>query len=200
LICFIISTIHLKFSKSTSWPVEGLEGGRHTRGMPARSPWTRAVSALALLTATACGEATPAPKHPEPSVLEPGLPPAREPSEELATPALDLSGLPRSASCKQARSRYVEAWNVAAEQEPDLSRGFFSSVLARGHYFDRCAVPSRYEVSICAAIHNGRVAGATVATSPRAPRLERCIERGVRSLTFPARARMDVATTVFPAL
>lgn len=131
--------------------------------------------------------------------------PPREPTtEEVAEPeavaepvAVEMPELPRDASCGQARAAYHDAWSLAGAQTADLTNGQYGSVLARHRYFDACNVPAKFEIRICAAVQNGAVRGATVRTSPRAPHYERCIDRGVRSLDFPAHARMDVTTTVF---
>lgn len=148
---------------------------------------------LAAITA-ACGPpeapATPALRI----VTQPERPrPDREARVEVKMPAL-----PAHASCQQARSAYVESWRVEeGEQRVDLSEGQFSMVLGRSQYFDRCGVPDRYEVKICAAVQNGQVLGATVSVSPRHPLLERCIDKNVRALDFPVHPRMDVTRTVF---
>jgi hypothetical protein len=108
--------------------------------------------------------------------------------------------LPPDASCSEARAAYVESWKLAgAAVRPDLTEGQYGSVLSRGHYLDGCRVPERYGVSICAAVQHGHVVGTTVATQPRAPRLERCIADNVRSLSFPVHPRMDVTRTSFAA-
>lgn len=130
--------------------------------------------------------------RPPPVEHEPPEPADPEPVE------VKLPELPARASCRQARAAYVESWELASDaMDPDLSRGQFGMILTRDHYFDHCGVPARYEVSICAAVQHGRVLGATVATKPRAPWLERCIDRGVRELSFPEHRRMDVTETVF---
>ena len=120
-----------------------------------------------------------------------------EPEEKEARIEVKMPALPGNASCRQARSAYHDAWAIEGAQRADLTRGQFGSVLARNSYFSSCRVPSRFEISICAAVQNGEVLGATVRTSPRAPLYERCIDKGVRKLNFPASPRMDVTTTVF---
>jgi len=144
----------------------------------------------------ACASAEPAPvRAPE----TPAPTPPKATKAEPTTPiTIALPKLSRHASCKQARSAYVESWEMErGDRAADLTRGQFGMVLSRDTYFDHCRVPETYEVSICAAVQNGQVLGATVATKPRAPYLERCIDRGVRDLTFPASPRMDVTKTVF---
>ncbi|MEQ9321626.1 MAG: hypothetical protein RIF41_20840 [Polyangiaceae bacterium] len=159
------------------------------------SPRRVAVASIVSLSMMACTGTEPPPAR------NPEQPAAPEPVREAERPApitIALPDLSEHASCKQARSAYVETWEIErGEGAADLTRGQFGMVLGRNTYFDHCGVPARYEVSICAAVQNGQVLGATVATKPRAPRLERCIDRGVRDLVFPAHPRMDVTETVF---
>ncbi|MBW2458114.1 MAG: hypothetical protein JRI68_26660 [Deltaproteobacteria bacterium] len=113
---------------------------------------------------------------------------------------IDIPPLPEQASCREARAAYIESWDLTAgDVKPDLSLGLYGSVLGRGHYLEPCHVPDTTEVSICAAVQNGEVVGATVATHPHSRRHERCIERNVRALSFPENPRMDVTKTVFRA-
>lgn len=159
------------------------------------APRRYAVASLVSLSMMACAGAESSPAR------APELPASPEPVEAPSPPApftISLPNLSEHASCSQARSAYVETWEIErGHGAADLTRGQFGMVLARDSYFDHCGVPERYEVSICAAVQNGQVLGATVATKPRAPRLERCIDRGVRELVFPAHPRMDVTETVF---
>jgi hypothetical protein len=154
------------------------------------------VFAAAMFTWIGCG--TKEPEAPTPVVVERAVERRVEPPEEAP---IDLAAakLPLNATCSDARDAYHEAWALEAgdERKADLSRGQFGSVLARNTYFDACNVPERVGVEICAAVQNGRVLGATVRTSPRAPMLERCIDRGVRGLHFPVHPRLDLTTTVF---
>lgn len=118
---------------------------------------------------------------------------------EEAPIEVELPDLPSNASCQRARSAYHDAWSLAGGQRADLTNGQYGSVLARNGYFRSCNVPARYEIEICAAVQNGEVQGATVKTEPRNPRIEKCIDRGVRKLHFPTHPRMDITTTVFAA-
>jgi hypothetical protein len=124
---------------------------------------------------------------------------SRVPTARRATPVA-LPDLPGRASCKQARAAYVEHWSIGDDQGmPDLTAGQLAGVLGDGHYLAECRVPSLVEVSICAAVQQGRALGVTVVTRPRAPRLERCVDAAVRELGFPVHPRMDVTQTVFRA-
>lgn len=100
-------------------------------------------------------------------------------------------------SCEGARAKYIEDYSKDAP--PDLSAGSFGNVLNRGNYLNACSVPSSVEVSICAAIQNGRAVGVTVTTKPSTPGINSCIAGQVRGLSFPAHPRLDVTHTTFAA-
>jgi len=102
------------------------------------------------------------------------------------------------ATCRDARRAYVETWRIAeGSGAPDLSAGHYGAVLSHGRFMSSCGVPKKLEVSICTAVQNGHAIGVTVTTTPRAARVESCINDRVRKLHFPAHPRMDVTNTVF---
>jgi len=98
-------------------------------------------------------------------------------------------------SCEAARAKYIEDYSKGAP--PDLTAGAFGRVLNNGSYLNACGVPSSTQVSVCAAIQNGRAVGVTVTTTPSDPKLNSCIAGQVRGLSFPAHPRLDVTTTNF---
>ncbi len=137
-----------------------------------------------------------------PAAAEPSGPRAtRRAAKSKAAPKpieVALPALPPNASCRLARSAYVERWQMeAGDVPPDLSRGQLASVLSSGRLLKACRVPHNVEVRVCAAVHEGRVMGATVKTAPWVPQLVRCLDKRVRALNFPRSPRMDVTNTVF---
>lgn len=159
----------------------------------------REVVWLGVLAAAVGGCAREVPPPEEPFTVV-ALEPVEAPAEKEAHVEVKMPPLPANASCHDARNAYNEAWSIGASQRADLTRGQFGAVLARGRYLERCKIPPRLSISICAAVQNGDVLGATVRTSPRAPLYERCIDRSVRELHFPESPRMDVTTTVFASM
>lgn len=107
-----------------------------------------------------------------------------------------LSG---SMSCEGAQARYVEEYKMGngADTPPDLTAGAYGAVLNRGGYLNACGVPSDMDVSICAAVQNGRAVGVTVTTSPSNAGIASCVAGQVRGLPFPSHPRLDVARTTF---
>jgi hypothetical protein len=95
-----------------------------------------------------------------------------------------------------ASTAFTQPPNDAAPEVPVEAYG---DVLNYGSYFSHCPLEDRAEISICAAVQNGRARGVTVTTSPRLPEAESCIDRAVRRLHFPPHAKMEVARTFFGA-
>ena len=167
--------------------LRGMKTGLHQQWL--------AVCSLALVGCAAAPQPTVAAVNP---VVVAEKEPA--PVKRFNLPAVELPkvALSNDAGCDEARQAYVESWRIAeANGRPDLTAGQFGAVLGRGSYFDRCDVPPAMQVSICTAVQHGQAVGVTVATLPKAPRVARCIAKGVRALQFPAHPRMDVTRTVF---
>ncbi|WP_272829087.1 hypothetical protein [Sorangium sp. Soce836] len=100
-------------------------------------------------------------------------------------------------SCEAAQARYVEEYKLGNNGPADLTAGAYGNVLNRGTYLNACGVPSTMEVSVCAAVQNGRAVGVTVTTSPSSPGMASCIAGQIRGMSFPSHPRLDVARTTF---
>lgn len=100
-------------------------------------------------------------------------------------------------SCEAAQSKYVEEYKIGNNGPADLTAGQYGAVLNRGSYLSACNVPSSMEVSICAAVQNGRAVGVTVSTNPPNGGIASCVAGQVRAISFPANPRLDVARTTF---
>jgi hypothetical protein len=108
----------------------------------------------------------------------------------------------RGPSCEQAYREYVASTAFAQaskDARPEVPVEAYGDVLNYGSYFSHCPIEDRAEISICAAVQNGRALGVTVTTSPRLPEAEVCIDRAVRRLHFPPHTKMEVARTFFGA-
>ncbi|MBW2527511.1 MAG: hypothetical protein JRI23_25240 [Deltaproteobacteria bacterium] len=108
--------------------------------------------------------------------------------------------LPGGMSCEAAQARYVEEYKIGGGSgPPDLTAGHYAAVLNRGSYLNACGVPPSMAVSICAAVQNGRAVGVTVSTKPKNGGISSCVAGQIRSMSFPAHPRLDVARTHFKA-
>ena len=105
--------------------------------------------------------------------------------------------IPGGLSCEAARNRYVEEYRIGEKGPPDLTAGQYGAVLNRGTYLNACGVPMNTEVDICAAVQNGRAVGVTVRVKPANGGMASCISGQIRSMSFPANPRMDIAYTHF---
>lgn len=100
-------------------------------------------------------------------------------------------------SCESAQAAYVEEMSMSGGGQKDLTAGQYGAVLNRGSYFGHCGVPESTNLSICAAVQNGRAVGVTVVAKPRDRRIESCVSAGVRGLSFPSHPKLDVSRTNF---
>jgi hypothetical protein len=103
-------------------------------------------------------------------------------------------------SCESAQARYVEEFKIGNNGPPDLTAGQYARVLNNGSYLNACNVPSNMEVNVCAAVQNGRAVGVTVNTNPSNGGISSCVAGQIRSMSFPAHPRLDVARTTFGAM
>ncbi|MCA9627699.1 MAG: hypothetical protein KC766_08540, partial [Myxococcales bacterium] len=130
----------------------------------------------------------------------PGAAPAlpSPPTEE--TPKAIGSQSSAGTSCEAAIERYQEEIRIGGPAAPpDLSRAHFASVLENGSYFSHCGVPDAMSLEICAAVRDGRAVGVTIRSTPGDRRIQACVARAVRGLSFPAHPRLDVTRTRFAA-
>lgn len=102
-------------------------------------------------------------------------------------------------SCETAQARYVEEFKVGNNGPPDLTAGAYARVLNNGSYLNACGVPPTTEVSVCAAVQNGRAVGVTVTTNPPNGGLSSCVAAQIRGISFPSHPRLDIARTTFGA-
>jgi eukaryotic-like serine/threonine-protein kinase len=100
-------------------------------------------------------------------------------------------------SCEAAMDSYNEMKVVGEEGQADITAGQYGRVLNSGSYFSHCGVPLSMNVSICAAVQNGRAVGVTVSTQPNDPKKASCISSAVRGLSFPSHPKLDVTRTSF---
>jgi hypothetical protein len=137
-----------------------------------------------------------APPLDEPAASRSEVPPP-PPQQESAKEAARAFSLP---SCDAAVAASNETIDMqGARGAADLTREAFASVLENGAYLNRCEIPARTALDICAAVQNGKVVGLTVTSTPRSPNVNACVRRAVAGLRFPSNARLDVTRTRFEA-
>lgn len=103
-------------------------------------------------------------------------------------------------SCEEAQEEHaLNASGVDEGGPPDLSADQYGEILNRGGYLDSCYVDRTSEVSLCAAVVDGRAAGITVALHPHDQQVVNCLVELLRDMSFPSHPRMDVTRTRFTA-
>jgi len=105
-------------------------------------------------------------------------------------------------SCESAAATANQAVDLrSARGAPDLTRDAFAAVLENGSYLNRCEIPGRTALEICAAVQAGKVVGVSVTTAPPNAAINACVRRAVAGLRFPRNSQLDVTRTHFaPAL
>jgi len=101
-------------------------------------------------------------------------------------------------SCEQAQEEHaLNAPGVDEGGPPDLTADQYGAILNRGAYLDACHVDRTSDVSLCAAVVDGRAAGVTIELHPHDQRVVNCLIEVLRDMSFPAHPRMDVTRTRF---
>jgi hypothetical protein len=118
-------------------------------------------------------------------------------SEQPAIRDTPTSSLPSCESAAAAGNQTVDL--RSARGAPDLTRDAFAGVLENGAYLNRCAIPPRTALEICAAVQDGKVVGVSVTTEPRNEAINGCVRRAVAGLRFPRSSQLDVTRTRFEA-
>jgi len=134
-----------------------------------------------------------------PLVDEPATPradvPAPAPKQESTKEEARAFALP---SCEAAAASANDTIDMqGARGAPDLTRDAFAAVLENGSYLNRCEIPARTALDVCAAVQNGKVVGISVTSTPRSSHINACVRRAVVGLRFPSNARLDITRTRF---
>jgi hypothetical protein len=79
----------------------------------------------------------------------------------------------------------------------DLSDAQLSGPMRSGAFVGECGAPDSMKVTVKVAIKTGRAAGVSVSTSPPDPDIAGCIDRYVRTFSWPSSAKMDSFTTTY---
>jgi hypothetical protein len=131
-----------------------------------------------------------APKPPPLTELVPLAQPLDSPPATNTTPKLGPA-----TSCEAVLEAYSQ--NANQNAPPDLGAKDYGSILNKGDYLDRCGVPTTTAVDVCVAVQNGRALGVTITTTPSNGKLDRCLSRVIRGVSFPSHPRLDMVRTRF---
>jgi len=87
--------------------------------------------------------------------------------------------------------------NIGGKQTPDLTDAQIGGPMRGGGFVGECGAPDAMKVTVKVAIKQGRAAGVSVSTSPNDPDIAGCIDRYVRTCTWPSSNKMDSFTTTY---
>lgn len=79
----------------------------------------------------------------------------------------------------------------------DLTDTQLSAPMRSGAFVGECGAPDSMKVTVKVAIKMGRAAGVSVSTSPPDPDIAGCIDRYVRTFSWPSSSKMDSFTTTY---
>ncbi|HSO33224.1 MAG TPA: hypothetical protein VLT33_11910, partial [Labilithrix sp.] len=80
---------------------------------------------------------------------------------------------------------------------PDLTDAQLSGPMRSGAFVGECGAPDRMKVTVKVAVKLGRPAGVSISTSPPDPDVAGCIDRYVRTFSWPSSSKMDSFTTTY---
>ena len=86
---------------------------------------------------------------------------------------------------------------IGGRAAPDLTDAQLAGPMRSGALVGECGAPDRMKVTVKVAIKLGRAAGVTVSTNPPDPDVAGCIDRYVRTFSWPSNGKMDSFTTTY---
>jgi len=86
---------------------------------------------------------------------------------------------------------------IGGKAEPDLTDVQLAGPMHNGAFVGECGAPDSMKVTVKVAIKLGRAAGVSVFTSPPDPDIAGCIDRYVRTFSWPSSGKMDSFTTTY---
>lgn len=87
--------------------------------------------------------------------------------------------------------------NMGGRATPDLTDAQIAGPMHSGGFVGECGAPDNMKVTVKVAIKQGHAAGVSVSTSPPDPDIAGCIDRYVRTFSWPSSSKMDSFTTTY---
>lgn len=86
---------------------------------------------------------------------------------------------------------------MGGKPEPDLTDAQLAGPMHNGAFVSECGAPDRMKVTVKVAVKMGRPAGVSVTTRPPDPDIAGCIDRYVRTFSWPSSTKMDSFTSTY---
>lgn len=86
---------------------------------------------------------------------------------------------------------------IGGKNHPDLTDAQLAGPMRGGGFVGECGAPESMKVAVKVAVKLGHPVGVSVATSPADPDIAGCIDRYVRTFSWPSSPKMDSFTTTY---
>lgn len=86
---------------------------------------------------------------------------------------------------------------IGKQAAPDLTDTHISAPMRNGAFVGECGAPDSMKVTVQVAIKSGHAAGVSVSTNPPDPDVAGCIDRYVRTFSWPSSPKMDSFKTTY---
>ncbi len=86
---------------------------------------------------------------------------------------------------------------IGHKSEPDLTDAQLNRPMQSGAFVGECGAPDSMKVTVRVAVKMGHAAGVSVSTSPLDADIAGCIDRYVRTFSWPVSSKMDSFTTTY---
>jgi len=117
-------------------------------------------------------------------------------NEERKPPPFRGRG-PAGPTYEAALASNTQEITIGKRSGPDLTDAQLSGPMRSGAFVGECGAPDSMKVTVKVAIKTGRAAGVSVSTSPPDPDVAGCIDRYVRTFSWPSSSKMDSFTTTY---
>ncbi|MDB4946387.1 MAG: hypothetical protein JWP97_5921 [Labilithrix sp.] len=118
------------------------------------------------------------------------------PDEPPAPPPFRGRG-PAGPTYEAALASNNQEVTIGKQGPADLSDAQLSGPMRSGAFVGECGAPESMKVTVKVAIKSGRAAGVSVSTSPPDPDVAGCIDRYVRTFSWPSSPKMDSFTSTY---
>lgn len=118
-----------------------------------------------------------------------------EPAEEFHPPFRGRG--PAGPTYEAAIASNKQEITMGGKREPDLTDAQIAGPMRNGSFVGECGAPDSMKVIVKVAIRMGHAAGVSVSTSPPDPDIAGCIDRYVRTFSWPSSSKMDSFTTTY---
>ena len=104
---------------------------------------------------------------------------------------------PAGPTYEAALASNTQEITIGKQGGADLTDAQISGPMRSGAFVGECGAPDSMKVTVKLAIKTGRAAGVSVSTSPPDPDIAGCIDRYVRTFSWPSSSKLDSFTTTY---